>query len=129
MRSTTYYDYNSTIFYAHLDSTGDAIRAAGDVVAYYSSDKRLKDNIIKIDGALDKVNAIGGYTFEWNEESHKQTGSEDVGVIAQEVEEIFPEIVQTRSNGYKAVQYEKLVPLLIEAVKELSEKVKILENK
>ena len=129
IRQGTYFDDDNTNFYANFNAVGDSIRAAGDIVAYYSSDKNLKDNIIKIDGALDKVNAIGGYTFEWNEESHKQTGSEDVGVIAQEVEEIFPEIVQTRSNGYKAVQYEKLVPLLIEAVKELSEKVKILENK
>jgi hypothetical protein len=129
IRQAIYYDSNNTTYYLHLDSTGDSLRAAGDVIAYYSSDKRLKDNIIKIDAALDKVNAIGGYTFDWNEESHKETGSKDVGVIAQEVEEIFPEIVQTRSNGYKAVNYEKLVPLLIEAIKELSEKVKILENK
>jgi hypothetical protein len=129
VQQPTYYDSDNTNFYANFNAVGDSIRTAGDIVAYYSSDKRLKDNIIKIDAALDKVNAIGGYTFDWNEESHKATGSKDVGVIAQEVEEIFPEIVQTRSNGYKAVNYEKLVPLLIEAVKELSEKVKILENK
>jgi len=128
-RAPIFYDSNDTNYYADLTSGADSIRAAGDIVAYYSSDRRLKDNIIKIDSALDKINAIGGYTFEWNEESHKETGSKDVGVIAQEVEEIFPEIVQTRSNGYKAVNYEKLVPLLIEAIKELSEKVKILENK
>jgi len=129
IKASVFYEGANTAYYLDPGSTGDSLRAAGDVIAYYSSDKRLKDNIIKIDAALDKVNAIGGYTFDWNEESHKETGSKDVGVIAQEVEEIFPEIVQTRSNGYKAVNYEKLVPLLIEAIKELSEKVKILENK
>ena len=53
----------------------------------------------------------------------------DVGIIAQEVEEVFPDLVETRENGYKAVKYDKLVAVLIEAVKELNEKVSVLENK
>ena len=53
----------------------------------------------------------------------------DVGVIAQEIEQILPQIVTNRDNGFKAVQYEKIIPLLIEAIKELSAKVDSLENK
>ncbi len=67
-------------------------------------------------------------SFNWNEISHKETGKKDIGVIAQEIEEVLPEIVETRDNGYKAVDYPKLTALLIEAVKELSDKVKKLED-
>ena len=111
------------------NSTGDSIRVAGDVVAYYSSDKRLKDNIKPIENALDKVKAISGVTFEWNEKSHKTTGKKDVGVVAQEIEAVLPELVETRTNGYKAVDYQKLTAVLIESVKELTAKVEALENK
>ena len=104
------------------------MRVAGDVVAYATSDKRLKDNIKPIENALDKVNKISGVTFQWNEISQKETGKKDVGVIAQEIEEILPELVETRSNGYKAVDYPKLTALLIEAVKDLSNQVKELKN-
>jgi hypothetical protein len=110
-------------------STGDSIRVAGDVVAYYSSDKRYKENIKPIENALDKVKAINGVTFNWNEKSHKETGKKDVGVIAQEVEEVFPEIVETRTNGYKAVDYQKLTAVLIESVKDLTAKVEALASK
>jgi hypothetical protein len=113
----------------YLDFNGStSLQVAGDIVAYYSSDKRLKDNIKPIENALDKVNKISGVTFEWNEESHKETGKKDVGVIAQEIEEILPELVDNRSNGYKAVDYPKLTALLIEAVKDLSNQVKELKN-
>jgi hypothetical protein len=108
--------------------TGD-IGATGDIVAYVSSDKRLKNNIQPIKDSLNKVEKIGGYSFEWNEELQKARKGSDIGVIAQEVKEIVPEIVFERENGYLAVDYEKIVPLLIEAIKELSAKVKELENK
>jgi len=104
------------------------ISATGDVIAYSSSDERLKDNQKNIDNALEKVESLNGIEFDWNDKQDTFTGH-DVGVIAQEVEKVLPEIVNTRDTGYKAVKYEKLVPLLIEAIKELSEKVKILENK
>ena len=129
LRSNKVFDRAATAYYFEGGNSGDSIRVAGDVVAYYSSDKRLKDNIKPIDNALDKVNAISGVTFEWNEKSHKTTGRKDVGVVAQEVEEVFPEIVETRSNGYKAVDYQKLTAVLIESVKELSAKVEALEAK
>lgn len=126
---TVFYDKNNSTYYMDGSSTGDSIRVAGDVVAYYSSDKRYKDNIKPIENALDKVKAINGVTFNWNEKSHKETGKKDVGVIAQEVEEVFPEIVETRTNGYKAVDYQKLTAVLIESVKELTAKVEALEAK
>lgn len=106
------------------------IVATGDVTAYYSSDERLKDNKKPIENATDKIKQIGGYEFDWipKEGVHINEGH-DVGVMAQEVEKILPEIVTTRDNGYKAVKYEKLVPLLIESIKELSAQIKELQNK
>lgn len=127
-RSPVFYDSNNTSFFAHLDSTADSIRAAGDIIAYYSSDKRYKENIKPIESPIEKVKAISGVTFEWNEKSHKETGKKDVGVIAQEVEEVLPEIVQTRDNGYKAVDYQKLTAVLIEAVKDQQKQIDELKS-
>ena len=121
-------DIDSTAHYIHPGNTGTSINVAGDIVAYASSDKRLKENIKPIENALDKVNKISGVTFEWNEKSHKETGKKDVGVIAQEIEAVLPELVDNRSNGYKAVDYPKLTALLIEAVKDLSNQVKELKD-
>jgi hypothetical protein len=99
------------------------------VIAFYSSDERLKANKVLIQNALDKVKQLGGYEFDWipKEGIHENEGH-DIGVIAQEVEKIVPELVTTRDNGYKAVKYEKMVALLIEAVKELSNEVTYLRE-
>ena len=114
--------------YISLNGSTGEIRASGDIYAFLSSDERLKDNISKIEDPLAKVVSLGGYTFDWNEKTHKD-GTE-TGVIAQEVESLgLPGIVTTRDDGYKAVHYEKLVPLLIEAIKELNDKVSSLEDK
>ena len=107
------------------------IRAVGDIIAYYSSDERLKENITPIENALSKVESISGNTYDWKEgfdNIHPHKGN-DVGVIAQEIEKVLPQVVVNRENGYKAVDYEKIIPLLIESIKELSAKVKELENK
>ncbi len=111
-----------------LKIEGD-VAASGDIVAYYTSDKRLKDNIQPIENSLDKINQLGGYTFDWNEELQKARKGHDIGVIAQEVQSVLPEVVIERENGYLGVDYQKLVPVLIEAIKELTNKVKLLENK
>jgi len=105
-------------------ATDGRIDASNDVVAFSTSDIRLKDNIKSIDKALDKVNSIQGIEFDWieKEEVHGNSGH-DVGVIAQEIEKVIPEVVTNRDNGYKAVKYEKIVPLLIEAIKDLSKQV------
>jgi hypothetical protein len=113
---------------AKLDVNGD-IKATGDVEAFTSSDKRFKDNILNIQNPVDKINKIGGYNYEWNDKSDKETGKKDIGVIAQEIEKVLPELVQTRENGYKAVKYDKIVALLIEGMKEQDLRIKELENK
>ena len=109
--------------------TAGLIRATNDVVAFFSSDERLKDNLIKIGNPLDKLSQLNGYEFDWivNQEIHPNEGH-DVGVIAQEVEKVIPEIVETRESGYKAVKYEKMVPLLIEAIKEQQKQIDELKD-
>ena len=106
------------------------LRIFGDVIAYAASDKRLKNNIQPINNALDTLTNIGGYTFDWDEtlkDTHGHEGK-DIGVIAQEIEKVLPEVVTTRESGYKAVKYEKIVPLLIEAIKELKAEVDRLKS-
>ena len=125
------YQFNSIGIGTAASSVAGELRATGDIVAFYSSDERLKENINPIVDALSKIEAIGGKTYDWKEgfetiHSHK---GHDLGVIAQEVQSVFPEIVNERETGYLAVDYIKLVPVLIEAIKELSAKVKDLENK
>jgi len=115
------------------DTTGQA-SFINDVVAFASSDIRLKENVKPLDNALDKINKINGVEFDWidgkDEHGNSVHGNEghDVGVIAQEIEEVLPEVVQTRDNGYKAVKYEKIVPLLIEAIKEQQKQIEELKN-
>ena len=111
-----------------IGTSGD-IFAGGDVVAYASSDIRLKDNVELISNPLQKINQIGGYSFVWNEEKQDIYKGTDYGVIAQEIEQILPELVDTRENGYKAVKYDKLVSLLIEGIKDLSKQVEELKEK
>ena len=117
------------------NGTDGRIDASNDVVAYSSSDKRWKENIQPIENALDKVSQISGVEFDWKkltkEEKKTQHGNEghDIGVIAQEIEKVLPEIVITRENGYKGVRYEKIVPLLIESIKELKAEITELKNK
>ena len=129
--SSNNYQFNSIGVGTAASNVAGEIRATNDITAFYSSDIRLKENIQPIQNALEKVESISGNTYDWKEgydEIHSHKGN-DIGVIAQEIEEILPQIVTNRDNGYKAVQYEKIIPLLIEAIKELSVKVKGLENK
>ena len=126
---------------------GDGVIAAtGNIVAYYS-DKRLKENIEVIPDALNKVSKISGVTFNSNDLAATfgyKDKSRQVGVLAQEIKEVLPEIVvrapfdselrgeevvSKSGEEYMTVQYEKIVPLLIEAIKELKARVEELENK
>jgi hypothetical protein len=131
---------------ARLHVSGQ-ILATDNITAFYS-DERLKDFAGRIPNALDKVNLLSGYYFKGNNKA-KEFGFDNdkmqVGVRAQEVEKVLPEIVDlapfdTELNenkekvsksgeNYKTVQYEKLIPVLIEAIKELSEEIKILKQK
>jgi hypothetical protein len=107
------------------------IDASNDIVAYSSSDLRLKENINPIENALNKVKALTGVEFDWKAEHKEAHGYEghDTGVIAQEVQEVMPTAVRTNDTGYLAVRYEKLIGLLIEANKELANRVEYLESK
>jgi hypothetical protein len=100
--------------------TSGRIDAAGDIVAFSTSDKNFKENITPIPNALDKISKISGNTYDWKVENKDIHGFEgnDVGVIAQEIEAVLPQLVTTRETGYKAVKYDKLVALLIEGIKE-----------
>ncbi len=116
---------------AGLYVNGDTY-ATGNVVAYYSSDITLKTNIVPLTNALDKLKTLGGYSYDWIDSLIDKKGGEDgyfvkkhdVGVIAQEVQKVLPECVGTKPDGTLGVQYEKLIPLIIEAIKELDRKIK-----
>ena len=111
-------------------TTGE-IRATNEITAYYSSDIQLKENIRPIENAVFKVQQLSGIQFTWNEKSHQvqQDKGEDVGLIAQEVEKVLPEIVITRENGIKAVNYEGVIPLLVEAIKEQQSTIENLKDR
>ena len=110
-------------------SAGGTALFKDDVVAYASSDERYKDLITPIENPNEKIKLLSGNTFVWNDKHEVFKGKKDIGVIAQEVEKVLPEIVETRDNGYKAVKYEKIVALLIESNKELLKRVEELEKK
>jgi hypothetical protein len=107
-----------------------AITATGDITAYASSDERLKDNIQNIENPIEKVQALKGVTWDWNDNaSDVQHSLPNVGVIAQDVEKVLPQLVRDNEGGYKAVDYDKLVGLLIEAVKDQQSQIDELKSK
>jgi len=114
------FDTGATNSTTYLTISG-GLRVSDDVIAYAISDERVKGNVQPIANALEKLEQITGVSFDWKPESGHH--GHDYGVIAQEIEKILPEVVATRDSGYKAVKYEKIIPLLIEAIKELSKKV------
>ena len=129
----------STFSGAYVKIGGD-LSATGNIIAYASSDERLKENIIPIENALEKIDKLNGVEFDWTEEYMQEhigddpdanllVKKHDVGVIAQQVKEVLPEVVVERKDGYLAVRYEKVVPLLIEAIKELKNEINELKNK
>ena len=117
-------------------TTGE-IRATNDITAFYSSDVALKENIKNIPDPLEALKKLNGVLFDWKKEYIDQRGGEDgyfvrkkdVGVIAQEVEKVLPEAVAQRPDGIKAVKYDRLTCLLIEAVKKLSDQIESLSKK
>ena len=122
----------ATTLSAGLGVTG-AITATGNITAY-SSDARLKSNVQEITDAVAKIETIGGYTFDWNPAQCEAVGfvpeaEHEHGVIAQEIQAIMPDVVVPAAfnQDYLTVRYERIVPLLIQAVKELSARVKELE--
>ena len=120
-----------------VDPGNGAIHATDDITAFFSSDLKFKENIRDVDEAVEKVSAIGVKYFDWTDEYIKSKGGEDdyflpkqsFGVIAQDVQKVFPEAVRTRNNGSLAVDYEKLAILSFGAIKELVKRIEKLENK
>ena len=118
-----------------ISTTIGRIDATNDIVAFATSDERLKHNIYPISDPISKINKLNGVEFDWKpltgEEKINIHGNEghDIGIIAQEVEKVLPDLVTLRDNGYKAVNYDKLVPLLIEAIKEQQKQIDELKSK
>ena len=108
-----------------MDSSGN-FTASADITAF--SDRRIKTDINRIEGALDKVSKIGGYTFTRTDEASK--GQRQAGVIAQELIEVLPEVVRVNEEtGYYTVSYGNISALLIEALKEeRAERLKVDES-
>ena len=103
--------------------TKNVVGISGDMTP---SDRNLKDNITIIPNALDKVKALTGNTFKWKSghpDGASVTGHDDVGVIAQEVEALGLSGITSTRDGYKFVSYKRLIPIILEAIKELSDKV------
>ena len=122
-----------------------SLDVVGDITAF-SSDKRLKTNIEVIESPLEKINKLSGFTYHWNKEKCKEAGFKpkdegQIGVFAQDVQEVIPEAVKIApfdqdENGesksgdnYLTVQYEKIIPLLIECIKEQQVQINELKNK
>lgn len=117
-------------------TTNGDLRVQGNITAYYSSDQRLKENVANITDALAKVMLLNGVTFDWVDSWIEEQGGvdgtyvrkNDVGIIAQDLEGVLPQLVTERDDGYKAVKYDRVVALLIEAIKELKAEVDELKG-
>jgi hypothetical protein len=126
--------YNAT---TNIGITGSLV-VTGDVDANNfntTSDKKLKTNLVRIENALDKIEKLNGYTFDWLEE-YSEDRTRQIGMVADEVYEVQPELISHRNivlsnkeEKIKLLDYSKVTAILIEAIKELNDKVTKLENK
>jgi len=99
--------------------SGSLIHSSGDVVAFNTSDERLKDNIKIIKKPIEKIKQLRGVEYQWNEKQNTYpSGSLDSGIIAQDVQKVLPQLVKERGDGYLGVRQERLVGLLIESIKD-----------
>ena len=138
---TSSYVFTSPHYYAsapngdmYLGETGNAIKIRGSLIVdgsvtsgsflYSPSDERLKTNIQSLQNSLTKVQQLKGVSFNW-----KANGQESLGLIAQDVEKVFPQIVGTDKEGMKSVDYTKLVAVLIEAMKEQQKQIDELKSR
>ena len=129
--------FNSLGVGTGASGTSGEIRATNNVTAYYSSDRKFKENVKDIENPVAKVKAIGGKTFDWTDEYIADHGGEDgyfvqkqdFGVIAQDVESVFPMAVKKRPDGSLAVDYQKLSALALAAIAELTSRIEALEAK
>lgn len=108
-----------------LDENADAV-FFGDVTAFYTSDVRLKTNISNLENVLDKVLELTPINYEFKKEKKYDKRKTFTGLIAQEVLQSFPELVVKKQDGYFAIEYDKFVAVLIQAIKELNNKLETL---
>ena len=108
-----------------ITATG-IIYGRNDIIAFSSSDERLKDNITCISDSNNIINSLNGYCFDWNDKSDREGSS--TGLIAQEVQKVLPNAVCERDNGYLAVDYIQLIPVMVEELKRLNKIVSKLES-
>jgi len=135
--TTSNVQFNSLGVGTAASTTAGEIRATNNITAYFSSDKKFKENIRDIDNAVDTVSAIGGKLFDWTDEYIESHGGEDgyfvqksdFGVIAQDVEKVFPLAVRRRPDGTLAVDYEKLSALAFAAILELKKEIDELKGR
>ena len=114
---------------ALVNSTG-TLTVVGDIVAFGNpSDKRLKENIKPIKNPLGKIKKLKGVTFDWKKSESILNIKEDYGFIAQDVKKIVPELVRKNENELLSMRHQGVIPILVEAIKELEARVKELENK
>lgn len=115
----------SNIFMVFCSS---GIYCTGDFVAYRRSDKKLKDNIRKLKNCLSKIKKISSIYFDWNENQQTYRGR-DIGLIAQEVESEFPQAVCETKEGYKKIDYQKMIPVLVSSIQEQEERINKIKQK
>ncbi len=123
---------NGSYVYLWGDGHGDFTSFVSATSFNQTSDKRFKKDVNKIQGALEKLEKLNGYTYFWNREAKSVKGinddSEQIGVLAQEIEAVFPQLVNTDKEGYKSVNYGAMTAILIEAVKELNAEITMLKS-
>lgn len=123
---------SSQFNFYYVPNASDVLSLRGDGNAILagtltqSSDFRLKKNIQPINNASQKINQIRGVYFNWKDEGHSQNSQ--IGFIAQEIENVFPELVETNANGFKSVAYANMSAVLVEAIKEQNQRINALER-
>jgi hypothetical protein len=137
LNTSNNYRVNSLGVGTAASGTTGEIRATNEVTAYFASDERLKENIVIIDDALGKLKQIRGVMYDWKDSHIQSRGGlddyfvrkHDTGVIAQDVEKVLPEVVAERPDGTKAVRYEKLAGIMIQAINELADQVEEIKKR
>lgn len=124
-KQSGYFTHFSNRLHIHCDN---GMHITGDIVSDRLSDNRLKDNFKKIKNSTNKIKKIRAVSFDWNEKQKTYTGS-DIGLIAQDVESVIPEAVSDRENGFKGVQYHKVIPLLVDSIQEKQNRINNLKEK
>ena len=119
--------------YMDLDTSttgGGDLTVKGDVIAYGApSDRKYKENIKPIESALDKAMQLQGVTFDWKDSDSILDIKEDIGFIAQDVQEVLPELVRDSGKGNLSLRYQGITPILLEAIKELKAEIDLLKSK